>query len=87
MWTVDESEFYKRRPQRSNATSRSVRNAGERSESPAGMTDVFQGGSISTDAMNALQQEHLFNLAADIFAAQTTAQSTMCISGELIDKI
>jgi len=76
VWTVDDSEFYKRRPQRSNATSRSsLKHSAAGSESP---TSDFPPP--TTESINALQQEQLFNLAADLFAAQTTAQSNMCLS-------
>lgn len=84
VWTVDDSEFYKRRPQRSNATSRSsLKNSAGGSESPAALNEVFQQNqALSSDAINALQQEHLLNLAVDLFAARTTTQSNMCLSGE-----
>ncbi|CAD5218261.1 unnamed protein product [Bursaphelenchus okinawaensis] len=73
VWTVDDSEFYKRRPQRSNAAvaraALALKNAGDSAaSSPAPATDIHH----QQNALNMLQQAQFLDLLQNVTQPNST---------------
>ncbi|KAI6189144.1 Fork-head domain-containing protein [Aphelenchoides besseyi] len=67
VWTVDNTEFYKRRPQRSNATPRAMALKNSANSAAASPVSTTSEAFNQQQVVNAFHQANLMNAAADFF--------------------
>ncbi|KAI6215836.1 Transcription factor domain containing protein [Aphelenchoides besseyi] len=83
VWTVDNNEFYKRRPQRSNATPRAVALKNSTNSAAASPVSTTSEAFNQQQVVNAFHQANLMNAAADFFAQTTTNSNFMSGSASM----